>query len=99
MIHFKRELVLCDECDKKSGYGTLIQVTYSNSGGYHPVWEGYKCPHVSINRIIAYNVKYATSKSMEEKIAWLLDLKLTEIRDTKLVTLSAEDCRKLLEEV
>lgn len=94
-LHFHNELVLCDDCNKKAGYGTPIQIHYSNSGGFHPIWEGHKCLHVSVLNIIAYNVKYATSNSIEEKINILFNMKLWDLG--KLLT--ADDCRKLLESV
>jgi hypothetical protein len=98
-LHFHDELVLCDECDRKAGYGNCVEVCYSNSGGYHPCWEGYKCPHVDVNQILAYYCKYANSKSLDEKVQSLLSANLTTVTEGKLIMLTADACRKLLEEV
>ena len=38
---------MCEECDRKAGYGKFVRIRYTNTGGYHPDWEGYVCEHLS----------------------------------------------------
>lgn len=47
-------LFMCPDCEKDSGQGKFIRVTYTNSGGWSPVWEVRICEHLRINDVLMH---------------------------------------------
>lgn len=49
---FGVHVYLCASCLKSSGHGDFVKITYTNTGGYSPKWEGRLCEHLTVKDII-----------------------------------------------
>lgn len=54
MTIFEETVYLCGACKKRSGDGLLVQISYNNTGGYSPTWEGRLCEHLTVADIMPY---------------------------------------------